>query len=212
MAIVGGLIMVLTGLAILSFGLFLFYAWLPLLYAFVGLDIGLLLGRSLTGDVGAFAIVLGIAGAVVLGAASYFLEPYRRVLLGISGGVLLGFSIAAALNLDGLLGGFFTSLLALACGLLGGILVPRFFDAFVVGASAISGAAMAVTGAHHIFPRAALFDLAGGGPLPAVLTIILALIGIAWQGRNIANWVHAVSSHDTIIGGPRRDHPSRPAP
>lgn len=84
MSLIGSLLMILTGLAIMAFGLFIFYAWLPLLYAIVGLDIGLMLGRWLTGDVGAIAIVLGIAGAVLLGAASYFLEPYRRLLLGAS--------------------------------------------------------------------------------------------------------------------------------
>ena len=75
MTTAGALLMILTGLVIMSFGLFLFYAWLPLLYALVGFDIGLLLGRSITGDVGATAIVLGIAGAAILGAASYFSNP-----------------------------------------------------------------------------------------------------------------------------------------
>ncbi|MGA9303751.1 MAG: hypothetical protein WBW45_26355, partial [Bradyrhizobium sp.] len=82
------------------------------------------------------AIVLGIAGAFVLGAASYILEPYRRVLLGVSGGILFGLSVAAALGLDGWFGGFFGRVLALVCGAIGGLLVPRFFDLFVVGASA----------------------------------------------------------------------------
>jgi hypothetical protein len=47
--------------------------------------IALLLGKSLTGAVGTIAITLGIVGAVLLGIASYFLEPYRRILLGVSG-------------------------------------------------------------------------------------------------------------------------------
>ena len=56
MSLTFGLLMLVTGLAIMAFGLFLFYAWLPLLYALIGLDIGLLLGRTLTGDVGATAM------------------------------------------------------------------------------------------------------------------------------------------------------------
>ena len=96
-----GLLMILTGLAIMAFGLFMFYAWLPLLYALIGLDVGLLLGRAFTGDVGTTAIVLGLASALILGAASYILEPYRRVLLGVSGGILFGLSVAAAFGLDG---------------------------------------------------------------------------------------------------------------
>jgi hypothetical protein len=37
MPFVAGMMMVVTGVAILLFGLFLFYAWLPILYALVGL-------------------------------------------------------------------------------------------------------------------------------------------------------------------------------
>ena len=57
--------------------LFMFYAWLPLLYALIGFDVGLLLGRAFTRDVGTTAIVLGFASALILGAASCILEPYR---------------------------------------------------------------------------------------------------------------------------------------
>ena len=64
-----GLLTILTGLAIMGFGLFMFYAWLPVFYALVGFDVGILLGRALTGDAGTTAIVLGIAGAFILGVA-----------------------------------------------------------------------------------------------------------------------------------------------
>src|SRR2546426_766047 len=71
MSLAIGLLMLLTGLAaIMAFGLFMFYAWLPLLYALVGFDVGLLLGRAFTGDVGTTAVVLGLASAFILGAAS----------------------------------------------------------------------------------------------------------------------------------------------
>src|ERR1700676_895377 len=188
MSLAIGLLMILTGLAIMAFGLFMFYAWLPLLYALVGFDAGLLLGRAFTGDVGTTAIALGIAGAVVLGVASYVLEPYRRVLLGVSGGILFGLSVAAALGLDGWFGGFFGRVLALVCGAVGGVLVPRFFDLFVIGASAVSGAAMVMTGANYIFPSAGFFDRAAGGVLPLLVTIILAIAGVSWQRSNIAKW------------------------
>ena len=152
-----GLLMILTGLAIMGFGLFMFYAWLPLLYALIGFDVGLMLGRAFTGDVGTTAIILGIAGAFILGAASYVLEPYRRILLGVSGGILFGLSVAAAFGLDGWFGGFFGRILALVCGVVGATLVPRFFDLFVIGASAVSGAAMVMTGPYHIFPKRRIF-------------------------------------------------------
>ena len=183
-----GLVTMLTGLAIMAFGLFMFYAWLPLLYALIGFDIGLLLGRAFAGDIGPAGIVLGISGALILGLASYFLEPYRRILLGVSGGILFGLSLVAAFGLDSWLGGFFGRVLGLACGVVGGFLVPRFFDLFVIGASAISGAALVMTGANHIFPGSGVFDRAAGGVLPALLTIVLAVAGVMWQRSNIAKW------------------------
>jgi hypothetical protein len=179
MSLAIGLLMIVTGLAIMAFGLFMFYAWLPLLYALIGFDVGLLLGRAFTGDVGTTAIVLGIVGAFILGASSYILEPYRRVLLGVSGGILFGLSVAAAFGLDGWLGCFFGRVLALLCGAIGGL--PRFFDLFVIGASAVSGAAMVMTGANHILPGIGFFDRAAGGVLPSLVTIILAVAGVSWQ-------------------------------
>ena len=162
-----GLLTILTGLAIMGFGLFMFYAWLPVLYALVGLDVGILLGRALTGEVGTTAIVFGIAGAFILGVASYVLEPYRRVLLGISGGILFGLSVSSAFGLDVWLGGFFGRIFALVCGAIGSLLVPRFFDIFVIAASAVSGAAMVLIGANHILPGVKFIDPAAGGALPA---------------------------------------------
>ena len=86
MSVLGAILLVLAGLAIMAFGIFLFYAWLPLFYGLFGLEIGLLLGQWLTGDIGLVAIILGIVGAVILFGAAYILEPYRRILLGISAG------------------------------------------------------------------------------------------------------------------------------
>jgi hypothetical protein len=77
-----GVLLILCGLAIMAFGLFLFYAWLPILYGLFGFEIGLLLGQWLSGEVGLFASIFGIIGAVVLFCATYLLEPYRRVLIG----------------------------------------------------------------------------------------------------------------------------------
>jgi hypothetical protein len=159
MSLAIGLLMILTGLAIMAFGLFMFYPWLPLLYALIGFDVGILLGRTFTGDVGTTAIILGIAGAFILGAASYVLEPYRRVLLGVSGGILFGLSVAAAFGIDGWFGGFFGRVLALVCGAVGGLRVPRFFDMFFIGASAVGGAAMVMTGANHILPGVGFLTL-----------------------------------------------------
>jgi hypothetical protein len=193
------LLLTLTGLSLMGFGLFLFYAWLPLLYALFGFDIGLLIGRTLSGDTGTIAIVLGIACAVVLAVSSYFLEPYRRILVGVSGGILFGLSVSAALGLDGWLGGVFGRILALFCGVIGGVFVLRFFDLFVIGASSIAGAAIVMMGANHVFPDVGLFDPATGGVLPVLLVIVLSVAGISWQYSNIAKWnrLMAMSRDDT---------------
>jgi hypothetical protein len=197
MSLAIGLLTILTGLAIMAFGLFMFYAWLPLLYALIGFDAGVLLGRAFTGDIGTTAIVLGIAGALILAVASYVLEPYRRVLLGVSGGILFGLAVAAAFGLDGWLGGFFGRVLALVCGVVGGLLVPRFFDMFIIGASAVGGAAMVMTGANHILPGVGFFNPAAGGVLPSLVAIVLAVAGVIWQCSNIAKWVQlAPTGHD----------------
>ena len=210
MSLAIGLLMIVTGLSIMGFGLCMFYAWLPLLYALIGFDVGLLLGRASTGDVGTTAIVLGLAGAVILGAASYILEPYRRVLLGVSGGILFGLSVTAAFGLDGWFGGFFGRVLALVCGAVGGLLVPRFFDLFVVGASAVSGAAMVMTGANHILPSAGFFDRAAAGVLPSLVTIILAVVGISWQLSNIAKWTEMLSVGGDVPDSSTRDQEGPP--
>lgn len=189
MSFAGGLLMILTGLAIMAFGLFLFYAWLPLLYGLIGFDIGMLLGRWLTGEVGVIAIILGIAGAIALAVASYTLEPYRRTLLGVAGGFLFGLSVAAVFGLESGMGGIFGIVLAAICAVIGGILVPRFFDTFVVVASSISGAAMVVAGAHFLMPGLGLLDGTGGGLAARLLTIILAVVGMGWQFNNISKWI-----------------------
>jgi hypothetical protein len=193
MSLLGAILMILTGLAIMSHGLFLFYFWLPLLYAIVGFDIGMLLGRWITGDYGLTAFVLAVVGAVILAGASYFLEPYRRILLGVSGGVLVGVALAAALNFETMLGAFVSRLLVLVCGIAGGLIVPRYFNAFVVASTAFSGAVLTMAGLNFFLPGA-LFDLQGGAVLPALIGVALAIAGIIWQSRNIASWVKMMPS------------------
>lgn len=197
MSLAGSLLLILTGLGIMTYGLFLFYAWLPLLYALVGLDIGLIAGRMITGEIGPLAVILGIAGAVALGAASYFLEPYRRILLGVSGGFLFGLSLGTALGLESIVGGVFVRALAFACAIAGGILVPRFFNPFVIGASAISGASLLMTGLHELAPGIRLFDSASGEPLAVATLVIMALAGVAWQAKNISSWIRMFTGSAT---------------
>jgi hypothetical protein len=79
--------------------------------------------------------------------------------------------------------------LAFACAIAGGILVPRFFNPFVIGASAFSGASLLMTGLHELAPGIRLFDSASGEPLAIAVLAILALVGVAWQAKNISSWI-----------------------
>ena len=191
----GAILLVFAGLGIMGFGIFLFYAWLPFFYGLFGLEIGLLLGKSLTGDMGLLAIILGIVGAVILFAASYSLEPYRRILLGLSAGAAIGLSIASVFGFDHLAGGLLGTISAVVGAVIGAMIVPRYFDTFIVVASALGGAALVMAGAHLLFPGLALFDRSAGGVLPGLFTIVLTAVGIAWQLRVVASWVrHEVTS------------------
>jgi hypothetical protein len=182
-------LLILCGLGIMAFGLFLFYAWLPILYGLFGLEIGLLLGQWLSGELGLFAFILGIVAAVVLFCTTYSLEPYRRVLVGFSGGALLTLSLAYLLGLDHLVGGIVGTVLVVAGGLVGAIIVPQVFDSIIIAASAFGGATMAMAGAHLLLPGVGLFDRFAGGLPPRLMTIALTAIGIGWQFRNIEKWV-----------------------
>ena len=206
MSVLGAILLILAGLAIMAFGIFLFYAWLPLFYGLFGLEIGLLLGRSLTGDVGLLAIILGIVGAVLLFGAAYALEPYRRILLGLSAGAAVGLSIASVFGLDHFVGGVLGVVLAVVGAIIGAGIVPRYFDAFVIVASAFGGAAMVMAGAHVLFPGVGLFDRAAGGFLPALVTFVLTAVGIGWQFKNIGAWIRTIPLYGEISGTSVRDH------
>jgi hypothetical protein len=189
MSTLGALLMILAGAALMAYGLFIFYAWLPILYGLLGFEVGALIGNWITGDVGWLAIILGVIGAILLGGASYLLEPFRRILLGVAAGFMLGLGIANVLGIASSLGGLVGIILAAVFGYAGGIAVPRVFDRIVVALSALGGAAMIMNGANYLFPGVALFDRAAGGLLPSLLALALALIGVSWQMKNIASWI-----------------------
>lgn len=202
-------LLILCGLAIMVFGLFLFYAWLPILYALFGWEIGLLLGQWLTGRTGLAAIILAICGAAGLFCATYLLEPYRRILIGFSGGALIALSLGFFLGLDQLLSGVVGTGLMIAGGIVGAIIVPQIFNALVVGTSAFGGATLVMTGLHMLAPTLALFDRLGGGLPPRLLTILLTVIGVGWQLRNIERWahLHPMLGAD-VLGGASSEVPS----
>ena len=204
-----GVLLILCGLGIMAFGLFLFYAWLPILYGLFGLEIGFLLGQWLSGELGPLAYILGIVGAVGLFIATYSFEPYRRILVGFSGGALIALSLAYLLGLDQLIGGIVGTALVVAGGLVGAMIVPQVFDSIIIAASAFGGATMAMAGAHLLLPGVGLFDRLAGGLSPRLMTIALTAIGIGWQFRNIEKWVQ---SHPDFRGDSAAARGSRTGP
>ena len=178
-------LLILCGLGIMGFGLYLFYAWLPLFYGLVGLEIGLLLGKWVTGGIGPLAVMLGTTGGVLAASSAYYFEPYRRTLLGYIGGALFMLSLASAVGLDRVTHGFVSAVVSVAGGLIGATIARNYFDLLVVGASAVGGATLVVAGAQLVLPIAQ----ASGSLLPIVLTAILTIIGISWQRKNMAAWV-----------------------
>jgi hypothetical protein len=198
------LLLILCGLGIMGFGLLMFYAWLPLFYGLFGFEIGLLVGRWLTGDVGIVAITLGVAAAVSAAAAAYLLEPYRRVLLGFTGGVVLSLAFAAVLDLDRVMSGFAGVVLVGVGGAVGATVAMKYFDLFIIAASAFGGAALIVTGGQLLLPTPAEPT---GTILPALLTVILGVFGLRWQLGNIASWVPARPAHDDDFAHPISKQP-----
>jgi hypothetical protein len=183
------LLSILAGVAILGFGLFLFYAWLPLFYGLFGFEIGLLLGTWLTGDAGLTAIILGVICALILAAATYVLEPYRRLVLGFSGGAVVALSLAYLLGLDRMTGGILGIVLAVCGGVFGAAIAMKYFDLFVIALSAFGGATLIVTGALLLLSFVAEPNRVG--ILPMLLTVVLTVIGVRWQLGRLAAWVPA---------------------
>ena len=108
MYIVNGIFLILVGLGAMGFGLMLFYVLLPLFYAFFGVGVGYWLGSMLTstppGEMSFVKLIFALGGGVAFAAGAYFLESFRRILIGIGLGSLVGGLIASALGLTGFLG------------------------------------------------------------------------------------------------------------
>jgi len=188
----------------MGFGLFIFYAWLPIFYALLGFEIGAIIGQWLVGGWGWIALLLGLAMAAAGLVSAYVLEPYRRAILGFAGGALLALVLESLLGLDRVIHGIFGIAFAVAGGVIGSILAPRWFDRFVIAATAFGGATFVVAGARLLLLGT---SEPAGSFLPATLVIILTAIGIGWQLNNIGKWVPA----EPMQRGPLTD-PFAPKP
>lgn len=186
-----GVFLIIVGLATMGFGLFLFYAMLPVFYALFGLGVGYELGYFLTdtpaGEFSLVRVILAIVGGIAFGAAAYFLEPFRRILIGIGLGSLLAGLVANALGLTG----FFGVVLMVVGAVVGAGLMLRVFDMFIVVASALGGAGLLIDGADLLFQETGVFDrttIASGAVWPLIIWIVLGAIAIGWQVKNVEKW------------------------
>ena len=196
MEALNGLFWIVVGLGTMGLGLFLFYALLPLFYGFFGFGVGYELGIFLIStpadEFSVFRLAFAGGGAVVFAAAAYFLEPFRRILLGIGLGSLLGGLIANALGLTGFLG---VVIMAIAAFIGAGI-VLRVFDAFIIGATALGGAGLAMDGAHLVLESLRILDrttIVTGAVTPLIIWLVLGATGIGWQFKNIEKWTKKTS-------------------
>ena len=193
MFVINGMVLVLAGLGAMGFGLMLFYALLPLFYAFFGAGVGYWLGSFITstvpGEMSLVKFIFVLIGAVVFAGAAYSLEELRRILIGIGLGSLLGGLIASALGLTGFLG---ITIMVIAAVLGAGITLA-VFDGFIVVASALGGAGLAMDGVHLIFRSLDIVDrstISDGAIAPLIIWVVLGALAMAWQFKNIERWTH----------------------
>lgn len=191
MFILNGIALIVVGLGVMGFGLFLFYALLPLFYAFFGVGVGYWFGSLLTGappgDANLVKLLFAIGGAVLFGGSAYVLEPFRRILVGIGLGSLVGGLIASAIGLTGFLG----AIIMIAAGGVGALITLAVFDPYIVITSAFAGAGLGMDGLHLIFGSVGMLDrttIADGAMLPLVIWIVAGTVAMGWQFKNIARW------------------------
>ena len=191
MYIINALALIMVGIAAMGFGLMLFYALLPLFYALFGIGVGYWLGSLITttspGEMSFVKALFAGGGAILFAAGAYFFEPFRRILIGIGLGSLLGALIASALGLTGFLG---VVVMAIAA-VLGAFVTLAVFDAFIVVASALGGAGLVMDGIHLLFSSWMMFDrstIAEGAMVPLVIWVVAGAIAMGWQFMNIEEW------------------------
>ena len=192
MAFLNGIFLLIVGLGVMAFGLMIFYAMLPLFYAFFGFGVGYWLGSLLTsvapGEFSLIKLFFACGGAVLFAFAAHVLEQYRRILVGIGLGSLLGGLIASALGLTG----FFGVIIMVAAGVAGALMTLAVFDTFIIIMTALGGSGLVMDGLHLIMPSLNAFDRAAigqGGFVPLMIWAALAAIAIGWQYSNIDRWV-----------------------
>jgi hypothetical protein len=185
---INGLLLILAGLGVMGFGLFLFYAFLPLFYGLFGVGVGYWLGTLLTGagegEMSLIKLLFGLSGGVLFAGAAQFFEPIRRVLIGIGLGSLVAGLIASAIGLTGIVG----TIIMIVGAVIGAGLTLTVFDRFIIIASAFGGAGLAMDGLHLILRNVDILDRTDGGFLPLVVWIFAGTLAMSWQFFNLTRW------------------------
>lgn len=187
MNIIHGVFLIATGVGLMGFGLLLFYMVLPLFYFFFGFGVGYELSALLGASGAATNLIVALGTGVAFGLAAYYLEPFRRILIGVGLGSLFGGLIADAAGLTGFIG----AALMFVTAMMGVFVTLRIFDIFVIVSTAIGGAGMAMEGLSFIAPSFPLFDKSAiqqGAALPLAAWLVLALVGLGWQFKNLSRW------------------------
>lgn len=189
MNFITGLLEIGIGVALLGFGLFLFYALRPLFYGLFGAALGLWIGHLISGnaagDPGILGWALALGGAILFALISNYAAPFLRIFLGALMGASLGFGIAAALDWWTWVGWVLALLGALAFA----IALPLAFDPLIVLASIISGASLIMNGAF-LATGIQWFNTSAGGAMSLILWLALVGVGFFWQFSNIKRWVN----------------------
>jgi len=195
MFIINAIILIVAGFGAMGFGLFLFYALLPLFYALFGVGVGYWLGALVTGaPEGEFSLIkllFGLGGGALFAGAAFFLESFRRMLIGIGLGSLLGGLIASALGLTGILG----TVIIIIGAVIGAGITIAVFDRFIIVASAFGGAGLAMDGLHLILRSVDMLDrtaIGNGSVAPLIVWIVAGTIAMGWQFINIKRWTKKV--------------------
>jgi hypothetical protein len=190
MSVASGLL-ILTGLEIMAFGLFMLYAWLALLYAPIGFDAGILLGRHSPGMLVQQRLLSALLARLFLAPGHMHSSP--------AGACCLVFPAVSCLAfpwppLSDSMAGLMASLAECshwsaarleACSRRGSSICLSSVHLPLIGA------ALVMTGANHILPGGGEFNPAAGGILPSLVTIILVVAGPSWQRSNITRWAQA---------------------
>jgi len=194
--ILGGILMILFGLVLLGLGLWAYFTVLPFFYGILGATIGYWLGMAILNGTpnnpGWLAWVLAFVFLVLFAVLAYFIDPIRRILAGVSAGAALGLAIAYGFDA----GNFIRIILAVAGGVVGGLLIAILYLPLIIVGTSFAGAALVMDGVNLILPGLIFFDrttIETGNIWPWIIWLVIGVVGSAWQFTNIAKWAEAQS-------------------